>query len=89
MENGFSQAWRKAAAEWAQQISLNSDEADTLLMLENLGSADTEGENHMLEIIAQRLHEHAEQERNELNTKGKMMLSCSVLAGLAVVIFII
>lgn len=89
MEKGFCEAWLKSAAKWAKASGLTKEETETVLMLRTLGSADIEGEKTLLTAVEDRLRMHAESAEKELLTKGKMLFSCSMLGGLALVILII
>lgn len=89
MSLGFAEAWRRNAVRWSQSMNLTQEEAETVQMLSSLGSSDVEGERHLLMTVSERLSEHSTAARTELAQKGKMLFSCSVLAGLAIVIFII
>lgn len=87
--SGFSAAWRESALKWANRNGLGEEEKHTVLMLESLGSTDTEGEKLLLKNVSDLLTIHSENARKELSEKGKMLFSCSMLAGLALVILII
>lgn len=89
ISEGFALAWHDSAEKWSSRIGLTQDERETVLLLESLGGSDTEGEKRLLSTVADRLSEHTENIKNELNTKGKMLFSCSMLAGIAFVILII
>lgn len=86
---GFPCAWRESAQKWAKSAGLTREETATVLLLDSLGSNDIEGEKRLLSGVCERISSQAENARNELLTKGKMLFSCSMLAGLAIVILII
>ena len=86
---GFRKAWRNNAEKWSARNCLDDEERDTVMMLDSLGSTDVEGERQLLENTAERLKKHAENARADLASRGKMMFSCSMLTGLALVIIII
>ncbi len=89
MQQGYSMAWKQAAKKWSSDEGLTGEETETVMMLQSLGSTDVEGEKELLTVIEEKLSADAERAREDLSSKGKMMFSCSVLAGLALVIFII
>ncbi len=89
MGKGFKEAWKTSAEKWSKESGLTKEEADTVLMLRNLGSTDIEGEKCLLSEVAERLSEQTENAGRELSSEGKMLFSCSVLGGLALVILII
>ncbi len=89
MDSGFRCAWRTGAEKWSRSVGLTQDELETVLLLDSVGSTDIEGEKRLLITASERLSEQAKNIKSELKTKGKMLFSCSVLAGLGVVILII
>ncbi len=89
MNDGFEKAWQKHVGKWSKSVGLTRDELETVQMLSALGGCDINGEKHLLTTVSKRLSDHADAAREELAAKGKMLFSCSILAGLAIVIFII
>ncbi len=89
ISQGFCAAWRKSAQKWSAHYGLTQEETDTVLMLDALGGSDVEGERRLLERVCERLAEQNKNVGKELATRGKMLFSCSMLAGLAIVILII
>ncbi len=89
MGKGFKEAWKTSAEKWSKESGLKKEEADTVLMLRNLGSTDIEGEKCLLSEVSERLSEQTENAGRELSSEGKMLFSCAVLGGLALVILII
>lgn len=89
ISKGFCAAWRESAQRWSARYGLTQEEKDTVLMLDALGGSDIEGEKRLLESVCERLSMQSENVGKELATKGKMLFSCSMLTGLALVILII
>ncbi len=89
ISRGFASVWKENARKWSKAMGLTQDETETVQMLSSLGSADIEGEKRLLDEVSKRLSEHSAAAHEEHATRGKMLFSCSVLTGLALVIFII
>ncbi len=89
MSMGFTEAWHINAHNWSKSMNLTDEESETVQLLSSLGSSDVEGERHLLNTVSERLSQHSLAARTELVQKGKMLFSCPILTGLAIVIFII
>ncbi len=89
ISKGFTCAWRESTEKWAKSAGLTREETETVLLLDTLGGSDIEGEKQLLSGVCERLTRQTADARGELMTKGKMLFSCSLLAGIALVILII